>query len=328
MKRRELIMLLGGAAVAQPLAARAQPSAMPVVGYLSLASPETYQKQLAAFRQGLREGGFIEGRNITIQYRWAHRDYSDLPRLADELVHQQVSVLYATGGSKAALACKAATTSIPIVFAFGDGDPVKDGLVASIDRPGGNITGVIMIAGLLGPKRVQLLHELVPTGKAIQLLVNPTTAGLAEDLPATTAAVQELGLTFNVIRASTIDEIKAAFVSMSHEQAQGLIVANDIYFTTHAAEIVESADRYKLPAIYAWREFVDAGGLMSYGTSLTDGIRHSGVYVAEVLKGRTPADLPVEQPTKFELIINLKAAKVLGLTVPASLLIAANEVIE
>ncbi len=205
---------------------------------------------------------------------------------------------------------------------------MKNGLVASIDRPGGNITGVIMIAGLLGPKRVQLLHELVPTGKEMQILVNPTTAGLAEDLPGTMTAVQGLGLTPQVVKASTVDEIKSTFAGMGHEKAQALIVANDVYFTTHAPEIIELTARYAVPAIYPWREFVDAGGLMSYGSNLTDSIRHSAVYAAEILKGKRPADLPVEQPTKFELIINLKTAKILGVTVPASLLIAADEVIE
>jgi putative ABC transport system substrate-binding protein len=327
MNRREFMAVLGCVAATWPFAAQGQPK-MPVIGYLSLASPETYQKQLAAFRQGLRQGGFVEGRNVTIEYRWAKKDYRELPHLADELVGDQVSLLYATGGSKAALAAKAATTTIPIVFAFGDGDPVEDGLVTSIDRPGGNVTGVIMIAGLLGPKRVQLLHELVPKATVIHLLVNPSTAGLSEDLPATTTAIQELGLTFKEVKASTIDEIKAAFISMAQGQAQALIVANDVFFTTHATEIVDLSTRYRLPAIYPWREYVDAGGLMSYGTNLTDDLRHSGIYVAEVLKGKKPADLPVQQPTKFELIINLKAATVLDLTVPAGLLIAADEVIE
>jgi len=238
-ERREFIIFLGSATVIWPLAARAQPPQVPVTGYLSLASPESYQKQLVAFRKGLREGGFVEGENITIQYRWAKKDYNELPHLVDELLHQQVALLYATGGSKAALAAKAETSTIPIVFAFGDGDPVKDGLVASIDRPGGNVTGVIMIAGQLGPKRVQLLHEIVPNATAMHLLVNPSTAGIVEDLPATTSAVQKLGLTFKVAKASTMDEIQAAFTLMAHEQAEALIVANDVYFTTHAAEIVE-----------------------------------------------------------------------------------------
>jgi putative ABC transport system substrate-binding protein len=327
MNRREFMAVLGGLAATWPFAAQGQPK-MPVIGYLGLASPETYQKQLAAFQQGLRQGGFVEGRNVTIEYRWAKKDYRELPHLADELVGDQVSLLYATGGSKAALAAKAATTTIPIVFAFGDGDPVEDGLVTSIDRPGGNVTGVMMIAGLLGPKRVQLLHELVPKATVIYLLVNPSTAGLPEDLPATTAAIHELRLAFKEVKASTLDEIDAAFISMAREQAQALMVANDVYFTTHASEIVELSTRYHLPAIYPWREYADAGGLMSYGTNLTDGLRHSGIYVAEVLKGKKPADLPVQQPTKFELIINLKAAKLMDLTVPAGLLIAADEVIE
>jgi putative ABC transport system substrate-binding protein len=263
MKRREFIAAFGSLAATWPFTAQGQ-SKMPVIGCLSLASPETYQKQLAAFRQGLREGGFVEGRNVAIGYRWAKKDYGELPHLVDELIRDQVSLLYATGGSKAALAAKAATTTIPIVFAFGDGDPVEDGLVTSIDRPGGNVTGVMMIAGLLGPKRVQLLHELVPKGTTIHFLVNPSNAGLAQDLPATTTAVQELGLAFKEVKASTIDEIKSAFAAMAHEQAQALMVANDVYFTTHAAELVDLSTRYRLPAIYPWREYVDAGGLMSY----------------------------------------------------------------
>jgi putative ABC transport system substrate-binding protein len=328
MKRREFITLLGGAAAAWPLAARAQQAAMPVIGFLNIASPEAWVDYVAGFKQGLGQTGFVEGQNVSIEYRWARGDYGRLPALADELVRRGVAVIAANGGARAALAAKVATSDIPIVFTFGDGDPVKYGLVETINRPGRNITGVTMIAGVLEPKRLELLHEIAPKATTVHILVNPNNAGVLQDIPTVAAAAGRLGLGFEVVQAATESEIDAAFATVTRERAQALMVANDGFFTIRRAQIVSLAALHALPAIYPWREYAVAGGLISYGTSIREAYRQSGVYVGQVLKGNKPADLPVQQPTKFELVINLKTAKALGLDVPMSLLMRIDEVIE
>jgi ABC-type uncharacterized transport system substrate-binding protein len=327
MKRREFITLLGGA-TASPLVARAQQPAMPVVGFLSIASPEAWADYVSAFKQGMSQTGFVEGQNVAIEYRWAGGDYSRLPALANELVERRVSVITAHGGARAALAAKAATSTIPIVFLFGDGDPVKYQLVESINRPGRNVTGVTMIAGALESKRLELLHEIAPKPTTIHILVNPNNAGVLQDIPTVASAAGKLGLAFEVVQAGAEAEINAAFTTLARERAQALMVANDGFFTIRRAQIVTLAARHGLPAIYPWREYTVAGGLISYGTSIREGYRQNGVYVGQVLKGRNPAELPVQQPTKFELVINGNTAKALGLDVPLSLLLRADEMIE
>ena len=328
MNRRDAIALLGGTAVAWPLAANAQPPPLPVVGFLNLNSPEALGDYIAAFKLGLNQTGFVEGQNVTLEYRWARGDYSQLSALANDLVSHQVAVIAANGGSRSALAAKAATAKIPIVFTFGDGDPVKHGLVESINHPGRNITGVTMIAGLLEPKRLELLRELVPTVTVVHILVNPNNGGVLQDIPTVAAAAGKLGLEFQVVQAGTESEIDAAFRMLVQDHAQALMIANDGILQFHAPQIIALAARYLLPTIYPWREYVVAGGLMSYGTSIREAYRQSGLYVGQILKGANPADLPVMQPTKFELVINLKTARALGLTIPQSLIATADTVIE
>jgi putative ABC transport system substrate-binding protein len=267
MKRRELITLLGVAG-AWPLVARAQQPAMPLIGFLNIASPEAWTDYVSGFKQGLGQTGFIEGQNVAIEYRWARGDYSRLPALANELVDRRVSVIAANGGARSALAAKAATSSIPIVFTFGDGDPEKYQLVASISRPGHNVTGVTMIAGALEPKRLELLREIAPKATTVHILVNPNQAGVLQDIPTVAAAAGKLGLGFEVVQAGTESEIDAAFTTLAHEHAQALMVASDGFLTIRRVQIVALAARYALPAIYPWREFAAAGGLISYGTSI------------------------------------------------------------
>jgi ABC-type uncharacterized transport system substrate-binding protein len=324
--RRDFITLLGGAAASWPLTARAQQQAMPVVGFLNVASPVEWN--VAPFKQGLGQAGFLENKNVLIEYRWAHGDYSRLSALAVELAARQVAVIAANGGSRSALAAKAATATIPIVFTFGDGDPVKDGLVESINQPGANVTGVTMIAGTLGPKRLELLREIVPKATIVHMLANPNSAGVLQDIPDVAAAAGKLGLQFQVVQAGSDSEIDAAFAKLGRERAQALVVANDAFLTLRRSQIVALAARYALPAIYPWREYAATGGLMSYGTSIREAYRQSGIYVGQILKGTKPADLPIMQPTKFELVINLEASKTLGLDMPARLLALADEVIE
>jgi putative tryptophan/tyrosine transport system substrate-binding protein len=328
IKRREFISLLGGAAVAWPLAARAQQGALPVVGFLNIGSPETWANYVGGFKQGLGQVGYVEGSSVTIEYRWARGQYDRLPALATDLADRKVQVIAANGGSRSALAARAATGTIPIVFTFGDGDPVKHGLVASMNQPGGNATGVTMIAGLLEPKRLELLREVVPKASVIHMLVNPNNAGVAQDIPEVTAVARTLGLGFEVVRAGTADEIDAAFVSLAQQRAQALMVANDGFLTIRAAQIAALAIRQGIPTVFPWREQAAAGGLISYGTNIREAYRLSGIYVGQVLKGTKPADLPVLQPTKFDLVVNLTTAKVLGIDVPMSVLIRADEVIE
>jgi putative ABC transport system substrate-binding protein len=328
MKRREFIALLGGAAAAWPLAARAQQLAAPVIGYLSGASAWEFAHLAAAFRRGLNETGYVEHRNVGIEYRWAEGRYERLPALADELVRRPVTVIAATGGAAAALAAKAATTTIPIVFSTGGFDPVEMGLVASFNRPGGNVTGVYSLAATLEPKRLGLLRELVPTDATIAVLMNPTNPNTESQVKITSEAARSVGQQIHFLNASTERDLDAAFATMAQLRLGALLVGPDPFFYSRRDHIVALAARYAIPAIYEERSFAVAGGLVSYGTSFTDAYRHVGVYTAKILKGDKPADLPVFGLTRFEFVINLKTAKALGLDVPAKLLALTDEVIE
>ena len=326
MIRRQFITLIGGAA-AWPLAAGAQQAAMPVIGYLSSRSPDDTTHLLAGFRQGLADGGFIEHQNVTIEYRWALGQYDHLPVLATGLTRLPVVVVVSTGGEPAALAAKAATSTIPIVFGTGT-DPVKAGLVASYNRPGGNATGINFQTADMEAKRLGLLHELMPQAKNIVFLYNPKFAAAEGQLPDVREAARTLGLQINALHASTDVEINAAFRTMVQQQTAALILAADPFFDTRRSQLVVLAAYNRLPAIYQFREYAAAGGLMSYGIDAIDAYRQIGIYAARILKGARPADLPVMQPTKYELVINLKTAKTLGLDVPDKLLARADEVIE
>jgi ABC-type uncharacterized transport system substrate-binding protein len=326
MRRRTFIRLLGGAAVAWPLAARAQQPAMPVIGFLISASPDTYAPMVAAFRQGLKETGYIEGQNVAIEYRWAEGQFDRLPAMAADLVRRNATVIAALG-PPAALAAKAATSTIPIVFVTGS-DPVQAGLVASLNRPGGNVTGVyLLLIGLEG-KRLGLLRDLVPHVKLTGLLINPRSPDSEAQSRALQAAARGVGQQILVVEAGSDGEFDAAFAALAQRQAGALVVAADIFFTARRERIVALVARLAIPAIYELREFAVAGGLMSYGTSLLDGYYQNGVYVGRILKGAKASDLPVLQSTKFEFVINLKTAKALGLEVPPGLSATADEVIE
>jgi putative ABC transport system substrate-binding protein len=325
MRRREFIGIAGCAA-AWPLVARAQQKAMPVIGYLGIGSPGPLAPFTAAFRQGLAETGFVEGQNVAIEYRWAEGNYDRLPALAADLVGQRVDVI-ASGGGTGALAAKSATSTIPIVFAVG-GDPVELGLVVSLARPGGNLTGFSIITVELMAKRLELLSELVPRAKLIALLANPSSPSAERTTREVEAAALGKGLRLHVLKASSEGEIDAAFLTLVQLQADALVVGADAFFNDRREYLVALASRHAVPAIWEWREAALAGGLVSYGPSLIAVDRQKGIYVGKILKGAKPADLPVEQPTKFELVINLKTAKALGLTVPQSLLQRADEVIE
>ncbi len=324
LKRREVLTLLGGAA-AWPLAARAQQAAMPVIGFLSSASAQSYAHVVAAFRQGLQELGYVEGESIAIEYRWAEGQYERLPPLAAELVRRQVAVV-ATTSTPAAFAAKAATTTIPIVFEIGF-DPVALGLVVSLNQPGGNLTGVTNLSVEVGPKQLELLHELVPTATTIALLVNPTNR-LEAVTRDTQLAADKLGLQLHVLHASTERDFDTVFATLAQLPVGALMIGTDSFFISRSEQLAALAVRHAIPACFYFREFVVAGGLMSYGGSFTDAHRLAGVYVGRILKGKKPGDLPILQPIKFELAINLKAAKALGLTVPLALLATADEVIE
>jgi putative tryptophan/tyrosine transport system substrate-binding protein len=328
MKRREFIMLVGGAAVAWPLAARAQPKAMPVVGFLHSGPASSNAHLVDAFRRGLAEAGYVEGRNVTIEYRWAEGQYNRLAGLAADLVRRPAAVILG-GAPPAARAAKAATTTIPIVFVSGD-DPIQSGLVEKLNRPDGNITGISVFSGSqLGAKHVQLLHELVPTAAAIALLVNPANLTQAEaQTQQTEAAAHRVGLRLHVVNASTASDFDKAFTMLAAQRADALIVGGDPFFTSQRERLVALAARQALPVVYNLREFVATGGLMSYGSSITDAYQQAGIYTGRILKGVKPSDLPVMLPTKFELVINLKTAKALGLEVPPMLLATADEVIE
>jgi ABC-type uncharacterized transport system substrate-binding protein len=324
MQRRTFVTLLGGAA-AWPFAVRAQQT-MPVIGFLGAQSPDAFAPFVTALRQGLNEEGYFEGRNVRIEYRWAHGDYDRLPALAADLVRHPVAVMFA-GGPPAAKAARMATATIPIVFGTG-GDPVKDGLVASFNRPGGNATGISFLTPQLGAKRLELVHELLPKATAIGVLVNPNNPIADTQLRDLHETARALGLQINVLDASSEHEVDAAFATMVQQRTSALLVSGDPFFTDRRDRLVALAARHEVPAIYQWREFTTAGGLISYGASLSDAYRQGGVYVGKILKGASPAELPVMQPTKFELVLNLKTAKALGLDVPPSLLARVDEVIE
>lgn len=327
MNRREIVVSLGSALAMAGLSTRAPAQAMPTIGVLGSTSRAGWAKYLAAFHTGLEEAGFAEGRNVTIEYRWADNQADRLPTLAAELVARQVAVMVPMGGSVTVRAVQAATTTIPIVFAVG-GDPVKLGFVASFSRPGGNVTGVSYLLNALVAKRLQLLRELVPSVRAVGLLVNPKNPSAPSDVEDVRTAARALGLELLTANTSSQAEFAPAFASFAERRAGALLVLPDPAFFSQRAAIVALAARHALPAAYAQRDDVEAGGLMSYGPSIADGYRQLGIYTARVLKGRKPADLPVQQAVKVETAINLKTAKALGLTVPLAILASADDVIE
>jgi putative ABC transport system substrate-binding protein len=328
MRRREFITLLSSAAARWPLKARAQQVAMPLIGYLGVSSFEkSAGRSLHAFKRGLAESGYVEDRNVMIEYRWADDEYDRLPALAVELVQRGVAVLVAAG-SPAALPAKAATTVIPIVFMIGS-DPVELGLVAGLNRPGGNLTGVAYLNVEVAPKRLELLHELIPTAKSIALLVNPANPVVADaQAKELQAAISTLDLNLMLVKASNPLEMEDAFATLVRERVEALQIGVDPLFGNHVDQLVALAARHKVPTIYPWREFTAAGGLMNYGSSIPDAFRQVGVYTGQILKGAKPAELPVQRPTKLQFVLNLKAAKALGLTIPPTLLARADEVIE
>jgi putative tryptophan/tyrosine transport system substrate-binding protein len=327
MKRRDFISLVGSA-VAWPVAVRAQQPATPVIGYVGASSPDQYADRLRAFRQGLSETGFVDGRNVAIEFRWADDHQDRLPALMADLVRRQMAVIVTAGGTSPALAAKAATAAIPIVFALGT-DPIASGLVASLNRPGGNLTGVTVLNVEVEPKRVELLHVLLPAVVRFALLVNPANP-ITSDAHVTNmqAAARKLGLQMNVLNASTSSEIDAAFATLAQRGSTALVMSGDQFMVSQREQIVALAARHSIPTIYDRREFAMAGGLMSYGASVLDAHRQIGVYTGRILKGEKPGDLPVMQSTKFDLIINLKTAKALGIDIPPQLLARADEVIE
>jgi putative ABC transport system substrate-binding protein len=328
MRRREFIMLVGGTVIAWPLAARAQQPAMPVIGYLGSDSPEVFAGRLRAFRHGLSETGYVEGKNVSIEYRWGENRRDRFPALLADLVRREVTVIVAVTGTPPALAAKAATSIIPIVFVTA-GDPVALGLVASLNRPGGNLTGVATLTVELAPKQLEVLHELVPTATIIALLVNPTNPTNAETLSRDLqAAAHTLGLQLHVLQASTERDFDAVFASLPRLRAGALVIGSDPFFNSRSQQVVALALRHAMPTMYPFREYVMAGGLISYGNSFADAHRQVGVYTGRILNGEKPADLPIQQSVKAELVINLKTAKALGITFPLSLLGRADEVIE
>ncbi len=328
MRRRKFISLMGGTVALLPALARAQQPAMPVIGFLGSETSASWADRVAAFRQGLGETGYVEGRNVAIEYRWAEGHNERLPTLATELVRQQVSILVVLGGTASVLAAKAATTTVPVVFRIAV-DPVEAGIVASMNRPGGNLTGVTTMGADLGPKQLGLLHELAPAASIIALLINPTNPAIARvqsrNVP---AAALKLGLDLQVLNASEERDFEAIFSTMKERRTGGLVIGADTFLNARSDKLAALAVRDAIPTISPYQEFARAGGLMSYGASINGASRQAGVYVGRILKGEKPADLPVEQPTMFELVINLKAAKALGLAVAPTLLSRADEVIE
>jgi putative tryptophan/tyrosine transport system substrate-binding protein len=325
MRRREFVALFGGAA-AWPIAARGQQPTMPVIGFLSSGTPETFAPYVAAFRKGLNETGYVDGQTVAIEYRWAEANYDRLPALSAELVRRPVAVIFASGGVLTAHAAKAATATIPIVYT-GGGDPVKLGLVASLNRPSGNITGVNFLANELGAKRLELLQQLVPKATLIGFLVNPRNRNAESETSDMEEAARALGRQAVVLRASIAGDLESAFATLAQRRAGALVVAGDPFFDSQRSQIVALAARHSLP-MYFLHGFVTAGGLMSYGASITDAYRQAAIYAGKILNGAKPADLPIVQPTKFELVLNLKTAKALGLEIPDKLLATADEVIE
>jgi putative ABC transport system substrate-binding protein len=327
MRRRALIALLGIVVAASPLAARAQSSAMPVIGYLGAESPSSFASRVQAFRQGLGETGYAEGRNVAIEFRWAESHHERLAELAVDLVGRKVAVIVAPGGAPAALAAKSATTRIPIVFEMG-ADPLALGLVETLSRPGANLTGVTSLNVQITPKRLEILHEAIPTATAIAVLVNPTSPTADSQLKALQAAASALGVRLHVVHARIEEDFDAAFDALIQAKAEGLVVTSDTFFATHSETLAAMAIRRGIPAIHQSRDFAVAGGLMSYAGSFLESHRQAGIQTGRILKGAKPADLPVEQVTKVELFINVKAAKTLGLDIPLSLLGRADEVID
>jgi putative ABC transport system substrate-binding protein len=328
IRRRNFTRIIGGATIAWPLALRGQQPPMPVVGFLNAASPEQFGHIVRAFQAGLNETGYVEDRNVRIDYRWAHGQYDRLPALAAELVDRRVSVIATGSNIIAARAAKAATTAIPIVFLTG-GNPVKDGLVASLARPGGNITGITTLNVELGPKRLEVMRELLPATTVMAALINPVNDPTFVETAsaAIKAAARALGLQMNVVHASTGRELEDAFSSLSHRRVGGLVIIPDTFFSGNSAQLAALALRHAMPTISPYREFTEAGGMMSYGGSVTDQYRQVGVYAGRILRGERPADLPVQQVTNVALVINLKTAKTLGLSVPNSLLSRADQII-
>ena len=326
IRRRDFVILLGGAA-AWPLAARAQQPALPVIGYLATGSPEVMTHRVAAFRKGLSETSYVEGHNVAIEFRWAHNEYDRLPELAADLVRRRVAVIATPGSAQGSLAAKAATTTIPVVFSTGI-DPVKSGLVTSLNRPGGNVTGIISMTGALGPKQLGLLQELLPGATRFALLANPNNATTEFVINDVRSATLTIGRQIDVFSAGTNRDIDTAFASLAQKRVDALLVSPDPVFSSRYVQLVTLAIYHRVPAVYFSREFVEAGGLMSYGTSQDDIYRQVGIYTGRILKGENPADLPIVRATKFEFVINLQTAKTLGLEVPANLLALADEVIE
>ena len=327
MRRRDFIKRVVCSAIVWPFAARAQQAAKPVIGYLHSGSPSPYARLLAAFHEGLSETGYLQGKNVRIEYRWADGRYDELPALAADLVSLGVAVLVAQGGDPPPMAAKSATATIPIVFTCSS-DPIKLGLVRSLNKPGGNVTGVWPYTSLLGTKRLELIKQLIPAGTPIVILMNPNNPNAQIDMTALEDAARVSGQSISFVRASTQTEINSVFAALGDHHVSALLVNTDPFFLAQRDQLVSLVANIGVPAIYAQREFVAAGGLMSYGASLAEGYRQVGVYAGRILKGERPADLPIVQPTKFEMVINLKTAKTLGLTVPDKFLVLADEVIE
>ena len=327
MRRRDFITLACGAATAWPMAVRAQPSTLPVIGFLHSATASAYARMTAALRKSLNDAGYIEGQNVAIEYRWAEGQFDRLPDLAADLVRHQVSIIFAGGGVDPSLAAKAATSKIPIVFANGT-DPVEAGLVGSLDHPGANVTGITFLLNTLGPKELEVLHELVPKAALVAVLINPKSSTAASQLKDLQDTAHAFDQQLFILRATTQSDIEAVVTSLPQHQVGGLVIGADAFFFSRRDQFVSLATRYSIPAVYPWREAVVTGGLASYGSSITDAYRLAGIYIGRILKGDKPANLPVQQSTKTELVINLKTAKALGITVPNTLVGRADELIE